>query len=225
MCQLKKIQRIWRRIWRNSEAAFLTASEIVDARFAVIRMIQAQHSSSEISLLNSEGILLKGNLLRKLKPFVRKNPPILPYSSALSRTFVCYGHLSSRLGGPILKLSFLLRHTWILGRSRLVKLEVRNCLTCQRAEPRLASQLMGNLPKDRVTPSRSFNISGLNYAGPIQVRKTKGSRHRSYKGYIALFVCFATRATHLEVVSDLTTTCFLVAFHRFIGRRGICRRL
>lgn len=36
-----------------------------------------------------------------------------------------------------------------------------------------------------------------------------------------MFVCLTTRAVHLEVVSDVSTTQFLKAFKRFIGRRGI----
>ena len=40
------------------------------------------------------------------------------------------------------------------------------------------------------------------------------------KGYVCLFVCFSTRAIHLEAVSDLSTESFLAAFHRFASRRG-----
>lgn len=36
-----------------------------------------------------------------------------------------------------------------------------------------------------------------------------------------VFVCFAVKAVHLEVVSDLTTEAFLPALKRFIGRRGL----
>ena len=34
-------------------------------------------------------------------------------------------------------------------------------------------------------------------------------------------MCFATKAVHLELVSDLTTAEFIATLHRFIGRRGI----
>ena len=97
-----------------------------------------------------------------------------------------------------------------------MKSVVHKCVTCQRAKPRLTHQLMGDLPADRVRPARAFSSTGLDYAGPFR---------KSYKGYIVLFVCFATRAIHLEHVSDLTTASFLAAFRRFDGRRGICRHL
>jgi diadenosine tetraphosphate (Ap4A) HIT family hydrolase len=40
------------------------------------------------------------------------------------------------------------------------------------------------------------------------------------KGYIAIFVCFATRAVHIELVCDCSISTFLNALKRFIVRRG-----
>jgi Integrase core domain. len=39
---------------------------------------------------------------------------------------------------------------------------------------------------------------------------------------VALFICLATRAIHLELVSDYTAQDFLAAFRRFVARRGLC---
>ena len=84
---------------------------------------------------------------------------------------------------------------------------------------------MGNLPAARTAPARPFTNAGVDYAGPFQIRAMKGRGHKSYKGYIALFVCFSTRAVHLEVVEDLQSDTFISAFRRFVGRRGVCRNL
>ncbi|XP_011687024.1 PREDICTED: uncharacterized protein LOC105449467 [Wasmannia auropunctata] len=81
---------------------------------------------------------------------------------------------------------------------------------------------MGSLPRERVTPSRPFLHTGVDYAGPIQVRTAKGRGHRSYKAFIAVFVCLSTRAVHLEAVSDYTADSFLAALRRFVSRRGLC---
>ncbi|XP_031777412.1 uncharacterized protein LOC116415912 [Nasonia vitripennis] len=102
---------------------------------------------------------------------------------------------------------------------------IHKCVTCQRVKAQSAQQLMRDLPADRVHASRPFSISGLDYAGPIQVRTTKGRGHKAYKGYIVVFVCFSTRAIHLELVSDLTTATFISAYRRFVGRRGVCQKL
>ena len=40
------------------------------------------------------------------------------------------------------------------------------------------------------------------------------------KGYIAIFVCFVTKAVHIEVVTSLTTEAFLAALRHFIAHRG-----
>ena len=40
------------------------------------------------------------------------------------------------------------------------------------------------------------------------------------KGYICIFVCLATKAVHLEVTSDLTTSAFIACLRRFISRRN-----
>jgi len=40
---------------------------------------------------------------------------------------------------------------------------------------------------------------------------------KTYKGYIAVYVCIATEAIHLEMVSDLTSGVFLAELRRFIA--------
>lgn len=64
---------------------------------------------------------------------------------------------------------------------------------------------------------KTFFNTGVDYAGPIDIRVSKGRGNKSYKGYISLFVCLATRAIHLEVVSDQSSEAFLCALKRFIG--------
>ncbi|XP_071576252.1 uncharacterized protein [Temnothorax nylanderi] len=43
--------------------------------------------------------------------------------------------------------------------------------------------------------------------------------------YISVFVCFATKAVHLELVSDLTTDALIAALKRLISRRGKPERI
>jgi hypothetical protein len=80
--------------------------------------------------------------------------------------------------------------------------------------------MMGDLPGSRVNPSATFEETGTDYAGPIQIRTWTGRGHKCVKGYICLFVCLATRAIHLEPVSELTTAAFLAALDRFVAVRG-----
>ncbi|XP_066585595.1 uncharacterized protein [Prorops nasuta] len=226
--------------------SFLTSEEIEYAQKSVLRLAQRIDFSAELEILNRKGSLPKTHPLCKLNPFVdesdgllrvggrlthsslsheARHPPILSKKSHLSRLCVAQAHRMCLHGGHNLTLSVLQRRVWIVGSSNLVKKEIRTCTLCQRLKPRLVSQLMGDLPVDRVTPSRPFSVTGLDYAGPFRLRFCKGRGQKSYKGYIALFVCFSTRAIHLELVSDLTTAAFLSAYRRFIGRRGHCRKI
>lgn len=43
---------------------------------------------------------------------------------------------------------------------------------------------------------------------------------RSRPAWVALFICLATKAVHIEVVSDYSTSAFLAAFDRFCSRRN-----
>ena len=82
--------------------------------------------------------------------------------------------------------------------------------------------MMGYLPSARITPSRPFSRTGLDYAGPFCVNATKGRGVLITKGYLAVFICLATRRCILalrrfasrigsatEIWSDNATT-----FHR-----------
>lgn len=52
--------------------------------------------------------------------------------------------------------------------------------------------------------------------------KINTSEAQVIKGCIALFVCFAIKAVHIELVSDLTSEAFLTCLKRFLARRGKC---
>ncbi|GFV21540.1 integrase catalytic domain-containing protein [Trichonephila clavipes] len=84
---------------------------------------------------------------------------------------------------------------------------------------------MGNLPKHRATLERPFFICGIDYAGPVLIKCNKSRGTKSTKGYIALFVCLATKAVHIEAVGDLTTDSFIAALRRFSARRGAPRHI
>ncbi|XP_008189149.1 uncharacterized protein LOC103311332 [Acyrthosiphon pisum] len=78
---------------------------------------------------------------------------------------------------------------------------------------------MGSFPKQRVQHSRPFTTTSVDFAGPLIIRS--GIRGRPGKNaLIAIFVCFSTRAVHIEAVEDLTANAFLTAFRRFVSRRG-----
>jgi len=85
---------------------------------------------------------------------------------------------------------------------------------------------MGRLSLDRIQPSRTFSVTeSRDFAGPIITLVNKGRGRKTCKSYIALFICFATKAIHLEAVSELSTAAFMATLRRFVGRRGLPRKI
>ncbi|XP_008557565.1 uncharacterized protein LOC103578321 [Microplitis demolitor] len=84
---------------------------------------------------------------------------------------------------------------------------------------------MALLPTSRVTPSLVFEHTGVDYADPSSLKTFQGRGAKSFKGWIAVFVCFTTSAIHLQVVSDYSAEEFLKAFRHFTSRRRIRKRL
>ena len=104
---------------------------------------------------------------------------------------------------------------WTIKIKPMARAVLHKCVQCVKAKPVLYKQLMGNLPAGRVQPSRPFSNTGVNFCGPFHVHyKVRG------KVYIAVFCCFATKASHLAVVTDLTTDAFIGSLKRFISHRG-----
>lgn len=83
---------------------------------------------------------------------------------------------------------------------------------------------MREVPISRVTPTRLFNTSGEDYSGPFMM-KTHLVRRIQPVMYFCLFTCFATKAIHLEVVSDFTSEAYTAAITHFISHRGLVRHL
>jgi len=61
---------------------------------------------------------------------------------------------------------------------------------------------MGDLPAARVTSSRRFHVTGVDYAGPFLIRE-RGRSKIVIKSYLCLFVCFAIKTVHFEQVTYL----------------------
>ena len=96
------------------------------------------------------------------------------------------------------------------------------CITCIRYRASSMVQRMSSLPYSRVNRSPPFSHVGINYAGLIKIRSASGRGYHAMKGYIVVFICFSTKAVHLEAVTGYDSKKFLNAFKRFIARRGLC---
>lgn len=80
---------------------------------------------------------------------------------------------------------------------------------------------MDDLPSSRVTPGRPFAHVGIDFTGPLLVKKSHRRNSRSSKWYLAVFVCIVIKSVRLEIVSDLSADAFIASLNRFIARRGM----
>ncbi|XP_076298183.1 uncharacterized protein LOC143217599 [Lasioglossum baleicum] len=223
----------------------LTTVELREALHMATRVYQA-HSFSEVfaalsrgkevpsssslkmlsPILGDDGLLrVGGRLQHSALPEPRRCPAIIDRSSHLATLVIRDTHQKTLHGGLNATLSWIHRTFWIPRCRVQVKQVLRDCVTCTRLRGSTGRQQMGPLPPSRIQPARPFQRAGVDYAGPVQLRTTKGRGHKSQKGYLVVFVCLATKAVHLDVVSDLTSEAFLAAFHRFTARRGRCTHL
>lgn len=230
----------------NTKTKYLQKKELDEVLQRCLKITQKDHFDTEYDLLETKGTIQGQNSkLKTLCPYLdsnglirvsgriqraqlddnTKHPVILPKDAHLTKLIVAEAHLKTLHGGPSLMMNYLRSAYWIIGARNLVKHHIHKCVVCVRQRANINNQLMGSLPSARCVPARPFFNSGVDYAGPINIRTTKGRGHRAYKGYICLFICMATRAIHLEVVSDMTTQAFLAAFKRFVWRREHCAHI
>ncbi|XP_047545909.1 uncharacterized protein LOC125077861 [Vanessa atalanta] len=150
----------------------------------------------------------------------KKHPIILQSAHEFTKLLFDYEHRRLMHAGPQLLLASIRETYWPIGGRNLAKACFHRCVRCRRMKGAIVTPLMGNLPRQRLLPGYPFQNTGVDYAGPIRCASRQGRGCRLVKVYIAIFICFTTKAIHLELVSDLTSNHFLLALYRFISRRG-----
>ncbi|UYV63170.1 hypothetical protein LAZ67_2003340, partial [Cordylochernes scorpioides] len=224
----------------NKFSGTLTTKEIRSSELKITKVVQECYFSAEINALLSSKALPKTNKLLCLNPFIdqngilrvggrlklsslsefQKHPIILPPKSHVTELIIRQCHQEHFHSSFNLTCSILRRTYWIVNGRSFVKQILKNCVQCFKVNARPNTQLMGELPSSRTTYIRSFARTGVDLAGPILTKPRLPRSRVKLKSYIALFVCFATKAIHLELVSDLSTGSFIAALRRFTSRRG-----
>lgn len=150
----------------------------------------------------------------------KKHPILLPGNHMFTNRLFIDEHNRLLHAGPQLLLASICERFWPLRGRNLAQKIVKACVKCFRANPKPMQHIMGHLPSPRVTHAFPFECTGVDYAGPFQIKDRKGRGCKISKCYLCLFVCFVTKAVHLELVTDLTKEAFIAALRRFVARRG-----
>ncbi|XP_075163040.1 uncharacterized protein LOC142235664 [Haematobia irritans] len=228
------------------ESKRLTAAELTFVRYRLMSLSQRMHFAREYACLSRMKKLESNSSILSLTPFLDKDslirangrlgstssltyserhPVILAYQSSFAKLYVAFIHKLTQHGSVQLTLATTRLECWILRAKSLIKHHIHHCKECVIARKKRLGQLMGVLPSERTTFSRPFTNTGVDYAGPFDLKNFTGRGSRISKGYICLFVCFSTKAVHLEPVSDLSSSAFLAALTRFVARRGCPHRI
>ena len=137
-------------------------------------------------------------------------PYLLPQNNHLTELIVYHTHARLSHTGVGSTLTALRQSFWIPTRRQYVKKLLRHCTICRKHGGRsYAVPESAPLPKIRVQEVPPFSITGVDFTRALYVKQDNGDEG---KVYICLFTCATSRAIHLEVVTDLTTISFLMAF-------------
>ncbi|GFT58776.1 integrase catalytic domain-containing protein [Trichonephila clavipes] len=197
----------------------LSATDIDQAETKLIRMVQEQVFLAEIKSLQNKGVVSPNSKLRNLNPFidsdgllrvggrlsnsdlpyVNKHPAILPGNHNLTVQIIVHFHRKNLHTAASSLLHYVREKFWPLNGRSLCRKVVHECLVCFKSRSLVTSQLMGNLPRDRVVPDYLFNCSGVDFCGPFKISDS----HRN---------C-------------VTSDAFIATLKRFFSRRGKCAKL
>ena len=223
---------------------FLLVAEVQDAFIRIIKLVQELFFEHEIKVLGKNKELERNNRLSTLTPFVdakgvlrvggrieaanlsfdAKHPILLPADHVFTTLIMTEIHVQHHHIGPQALLALTRQRFWPINGKRIASRIVHRCMQCFKTHPQTLVQRMGNPPAVRIQSSRPFLNTGVDFAGPVMTHfKIRGKRPQ--KSYIAVFCCMATKAMHLELVSDLSAEGFIGALRRFWSRRGRCQSM
>ncbi|KXJ07208.1 hypothetical protein AC249_AIPGENE9328 [Exaiptasia diaphana] len=229
-----------KRCCEDSKAEFPLAAEIADRSFYVddcltsvndkdqaIQMFKMENKRIwPFFFLDENGIIrAKGRLQHATIPYSVKHPIIIDGNSPLAEQIVSQMHQHTKHGSVNQVLNELRQTYWILKAKQVVKKYTWNCWFCKTERAKLSRGLMADLPNVRVTPNNTpFTSVMCNYFQSITV-KDKATTRRSIqqKRWGCIFTFLATRAVHLELVTDLSTSAFINCLIRCTSRRGTCK--
>ena len=173
--------------------------------------------------LNKHGLLVVGGRLRNSGlSSLEKHPYIVSSKHYIAILLVRHFHEQVKHLGRVFTEG-LIRSSgfWIIGGKRLINSVLNKCVKCRISRGRAIEQRMADLPPERLTPDPPFTYVGVDTFGPfdIYVRRTRGG-FANPKRWTVVFSCLVTRAIHLEVVEEMSSSSFINAMRRFISIRG-----
>ena len=175
------------------------------------------------------------------------SPIILPRHDVVVEKFVLHLHVLHGHIGIGQALYFLRRQFRTCGGKREIKRILNLCAKPFCKKPIPIAQRLAPIPSIRIDDYQAWRRVSCDLMGPfvvkhvcvieegdefsIKPKKSKRSKKKvvketcphpkTTKAWGCLFTCLQTRAVHVELVADMSTTTFLRAFSRMCARRGV----
>ncbi|XP_055952313.1 uncharacterized protein LOC129988184 isoform X1 [Argiope bruennichi] len=224
----------------NKQIGPLKISEVQRAETTLVKLVQQVEFESELKDLSTKGMVSPQSKIKNLSPFLdsekvlraggrlahsnlnydKKHQIILPKNHKLTNLILELTHKRQLHVGPQTLLSIVRQRFWPLNGRNMCRKLVNNCTICFKAKPVTCSQIMGQLPTERISQNFPFNKVGVDFCGHFWIKYPNQRKGVFNKVYVCVFVCMVTKACHLELVSDLTSEAFIAALKRFFSRRG-----
>ena len=208
----------------NSHTCALSSTEILvrEAQTSLTEHSKFQCWKQQFNLfLDPSGVWRCGGRISYAElPYSAKHPILLPKDHHLTSLIVLRAHKRVLHDGVKETLTEIRSKYWIIRGSSTVKTILKGCVICRKSEgrPYLAPP-PPPLPKFRVKEELPFTYTGVDFAGPLYVKKTETTA--GGKVWLCLYTCCVVRAVHLDIVPDLWTSSFIRSFKRFSARRGL----
>ena len=159
---------------------------------------------------DSDGIFcIEGRLSRALLLTDEKYPIILPSRHLLTRLLIMDAHVECAHGGIQYTLMLTRRRFWVIKGLSSVRHYIKKCNLCVITKAHPIRQLMTDLPTSRMAiHKKPFPNTGCDYMGPFIFKESRSEG----KAWGLLFTCMTTRAIHVELVTSLDLSSFIMAF-------------
>ena len=149
------------------------------------------------------GLLRVGGRLKHASmPFNHKHPLLLPYNHIVTKRILGQIHEEVEHQGAHLTHGAVRSKGYHIEKGRqMVRALIQSCVCCRRLRAPTSSQLMADLPHDRLEDVPPFSNVGIDCFGPYYVhdgqctRRTKATK----KMWVLIVVCLTRRAIHLEM--------------------------
>ena len=209
--QQKEYPKVYQYLKSRSEGASPETLRVYSLRSPIKQFVK------DLGLfLDRSGIIRSHNRLR-YSLYHDEDQILLPPKSHVTTLLILHVHRSIKHGGMAETLAQLRLQFWVPKGRPTVKRALKDCALCDRIQTkRMTNPGPPPLPRERVQFTRPFDRVGIDYTGAIFIRDELTGELT--KVYICLFTCTCSRAVHLELARDMSTSTFIHLFRRFCAR-------